>query len=73
MQYGYKRSDDASDVKNDDGTIIRFDNFPDHPEAPRHHKHLPDGSIEDVDFEGIRPLFHRFRTEVTENYGERWD
>jgi hypothetical protein len=52
-------------------TIIRYDNFPDHPDAAHHHKHRSDGSVEDVDFDGIRPRFERFRTEVNE-HGHDW-
>lgn len=67
FQYGRTESDTG------DGTIIRYDNFPDHPGATRHHKHQPDGAVETVDFSGLRPLFQTFKTEVTEEYGEHWD
>lgn len=52
-------------------TVIRYDNFPDHPGAPNHHKHTADGSVENVDFGGVRPLFDRFKQEVR-NHGEYW-
>lgn len=52
-------------------TIIRYDNFPDHPGASRHHKHRADGGVEDVDFDGLHALFERFKSEVTE-YGHDW-
>lgn len=61
MQYGTTDGD----------TIVRYDNFPDHPDAPNHHKHAVDGSVEPVDFGGVRPLFDRFKQEVR-NYGENW-
>lgn len=61
MQYG----DTAGD------TIIRYDNFPDHPGAAHHHKHCPDGTVEDVDFEGLAALFRRFKTEVRQ-HGHDW-
>lgn len=61
MQYGTTDGD----------TIIRYDNFPDHPGAPNHHKHTADGRVEPVDFEGVRLLFQRFKREVR-NYGEHW-
>jgi hypothetical protein len=61
MQYG------TTDGK----TVVRYDNFPDHPEAANHHKHTADGSVESIDFDGIRPLFERFKREVR-NYGEHW-
>lgn len=72
MQYGH-RDPTATDVASEDGTIIRYDNFPDHPEAPNHHKHLPDGSVEGVEFPGLRRLAERFKREVSETYGEPWD
>jgi len=34
-------------------TIIRYDNFPDHPDASHHHKHLADGRVDDVEFNGL--------------------
>jgi hypothetical protein len=67
LQYG--RSDAP---EGDDGTIIRYDNFPDHPDAPLHHKHTADGEIEGVDFDGLLALYRRFKQEVR-NYGEPWD
>ena len=61
MQYG------TTDGK----TLVRYDNFPDHPDAPIHHKHTADGYVEPVEFDGVRPLFERFKNEVR-NYGENW-
>jgi len=52
-------------------TIIRYDNFPDHPEAPTHHKHTADEDIEPVEFDGLRPLYERFKREVNE-HGDTW-
>lgn len=65
MQYG--RTDTTGE-----GTIIRYDNFPDHPDAPRHHKHTEHGDIEPVDFDSIQELYHDFKQEVR-TYGEPWD
>ena len=42
-------------------TIIRYDNFPDNPDAAHHHKHRADGAVVDVDFDGLQPLFQRFK------------
>lgn len=57
MQYGY-----------DDGDIIfRYDNFPDHPDAAIHHRHNSDGTVSDVAFEGLWPLYQRFKNEVSEH------
>jgi len=72
FQYGHK-SDSTTDTAADDGTIIRYDNFPDHPNAAIHHKHLPDGTVEAVEFTGLRPLFEVFKSEVTEDYDEHWN
>ena len=55
----------------DGETVVRYDNFPDHPDATTHHKHTPDG-VESVDFEGIRALYHRFKAEVND-HGHDWD
>lgn len=52
-------------------TIFRYDNFPDHPNAQHHHKHVIDGSVEPVEFDGVRSLFDKFKTEVRA-YGEHW-
>lgn len=67
MQYGH-----ADAPEDDDGTIIRYDNFPDHPGAPLHHKHTKGGEIESVDFDGLLALYRRFKQEVRD-YGEPWD
>lgn len=45
-------------------TIVRYDNFPDHPDAAHHHVHRSDGSVEDVEFDGVLALFERFKSEV---------
>lgn len=61
MQYG----------TTDGRTIVGYDNLPYHPDAARHHKHLPNGEVEDVDFTGLEELYERFRQEVR-NHGEHW-
>ena len=61
MQYGHA----------DGTTVIRYDNFPDHPDAARHHKHAADGSVENIDFPGLFSLYQRFKQEVR-NHGEHW-
>lgn len=67
MQYG--RSDTVED---EDGTIFRYDNFPDHPGAPLHHKHTADDDVEGVDYDGVLDLYHTFKQEVRD-HGEPWD
>lgn len=61
MQYG----------TTDGETIIRYDNFPDHPDAAHHHKHRADGKVEDVDFHGLEALYDQFKQEVRD-HGEHW-
>lgn len=52
-------------------TLLRYDNFPDHPEAAHHHKHLADGTVADVEFEGLQALFRQFKSEVID-HGHDW-
>lgn len=52
-------------------TILRYDNFPDHPEAAHHHRHRADGTVTDVDFDGLQDLFERFKIEVND-HGHDW-
>ncbi|WEL16787.1 Uncharacterized protein SVXHr_0608 [Halorhabdus sp. SVX81] len=52
-------------------TILRYDNFPDHPDTARHHKHTADGSVDDVEFNGLESLFQQFKSEVIE-HGHDW-
>ena len=56
----------------DGGTIVRYDNFPDHPGADNHHRHTCDGRVEDVEFRGLRSHFERFKREVRDK-GDEWD
>lgn len=51
-------------------TIIRFDNFPDHPDASPHH--TVDGEVEDVTFDSLRDLYDQFKDEVR-RHGDEWD
>lgn len=53
-------------------TVFRYDNFPDHPDAPDHHKHTADGRVVGVVFDGIAPLYRRFKSEVNE-HGHDWN
>lgn len=53
-------------------TIVRYDNFPDHPGASRYHRHQADGEVAAVDFESVRDLYERFKHEVR-NHGDEWD
>jgi hypothetical protein len=44
-------------------TLLRYDNFPDHPDAERHHKHTPSG-VEAITFTSLESLATRFINEV---------
>jgi len=56
----------------DGDTVFRYDNFPDHPGAPHHHRHTRDGSVEGVEFESVAALFQRFKSEVND-HGHDWN
>lgn len=48
----------------DDGEVLRYDNFPEHPDVGKHHRHGPDGSVETITFEGLATHVERFLDEV---------
>lgn len=52
-------------------TIFRYDNFPDHPGAARHHKHTAEGDVEAVEFGTLSELYERFKREVNQHGDER--
>jgi hypothetical protein len=56
----------------DGDTLFRYDNFPDHPGAPHHHKHQQDGSVDGFEFEGVTALYQRFKSEVND-HGHNWE
>lgn len=56
----------------DGDTIFRYDNFPDHPSAPHHHKHTQDGGVDGVEFEGVFPLYKQLKAEVNQ-HGHDWN
>lgn len=53
-------------------TIIRYDNFPDHPGAAHHHKHTQEGDVADIEFNSLRDLYDRFKDEVRQ-HGDEWE
>lgn len=53
-------------------TIIRYDDFPDHPGTARHHKHTAEGDVEAVEFVTLSELYERFKHEVS-RHGDEWD
>lgn len=44
--------------------MLRYDNFPDHPGVGLHHRHGPDGSVKESEFEGLQEHVARFLNEV---------
>jgi hypothetical protein len=56
----------------DGETLIRYNNFPDHPGAAAHHKHTRVGSVEDINYDGIRDLYQQFKKEVND-HGHDWN
>lgn len=51
----------------DGETIFRYDNFPDHPGAAHHHKHIGENHVVDVDFTGVSDLYEQFKQEVDDH------
>ena len=49
----------------DGQTILRFDNFPDHPGVGRHHYHTPDG-VYDIEYVGLNAHVRTFYREMDE-------
>ena len=49
----------------EDGTIRRYDNAHEHPDAGWHHRHVGGDEPEAVEFEGLEAHLRRFRQEVT--------
>lgn len=47
----------------DGRTLLRWDNFPDHPGVGRHHCHTPD-DVYDIEYTGLDDLVRRFYDEV---------
>lgn len=47
----------------DGRTLLRFDNYPNHPGVDRHHYHAPDG-VHSIDYGGLRNHVERFLDEV---------
>jgi hypothetical protein len=48
----------------DGRTLLRFDNFPDHPGVGRHHYHTPDGVYDDTEYTGLRGHVKQFYDKV---------
>lgn len=53
----------------DDGrTLLRFDNFPDHPGVDRHHYRTPSGVSDDIAYTGLEDHVRRFDDEMDERH-----
>lgn len=44
----------------DGRTLLRFDNYPNHPNVDRHHYHTPDGVFDDLEYTGLREHVQAF-------------
>lgn len=49
----------------DGHTLLRFDNFPDHPGVDRHHYHTPDG-VCNIEYTGLTDHVQTFYDEMDE-------
>lgn len=41
-------------------TLLRYDNFPGHPEVERHHYHTPEGVFDDLEYSNLRSHVEQF-------------
>jgi hypothetical protein len=48
----------------DGRTLLRFDNFPDHPGVDRHHYHTPAGVYDDITYAGLNDHVQTFYDEM---------
>ena len=48
----------------DGRTVLRFDNFPDHPGVGRHHYHTPDGVYDDIEYTTLGDHVRTFYDEM---------
>lgn len=48
----------------DGNTVLRYDNFPGHPDVDRHHYHTPEGAFDDVEYTGLRDHVRAFHADV---------
>jgi len=54
----------------DGRTLLRFDNFPDHPGVDRHHYHTPDGVYDDLTYTTLKDHIQTFYNKV-DQYREK--
>jgi hypothetical protein len=48
----------------DGRTMLRFDNYPNHPGVDRHHYHTPDGVYDDIEYTGLKKHVQKFYDEM---------
>jgi len=48
----------------DGRTLLRFDNFPDHPGVDRHHYQTTDGVYDDIEYTGLKDHAQAFYNEM---------
>lgn len=48
----------------DGETLLRFDNFPDHPNVDRHHYHTPTGVYDNITYTNLQDHVHKFYDEL---------
>ena len=44
----------------DGRTLLRFDNYPNHPGVDRHHYHTPTGVYDDIEYTGLKAHVQQF-------------
>lgn len=54
----------------DGTTLLRFDNYPHHPNVDNHHRHTRE-SVENIDYTSINDHIDRFREEMDEHHDQR--
>lgn len=48
----------------DGRTLLRFDNYPFHPNVDRHHYHTPEGVFDDIEYEDLTTHIQAFYGEM---------
>jgi hypothetical protein len=48
----------------DGRTLLRFDNYPNHPGVDRHHYHTPTGVYDDIEFTSLEAHIQQFYTHI---------
>ncbi|PSQ20494.1 hypothetical protein BRD04_08130 [Halobacteriales archaeon QS_9_67_17] len=51
----------------DGRTLLRFDNFPNHPEVDQHHYHTPDSVYDDIAYTSLEQHVQKFYDEMDDH------